>query len=61
MSILHQSTNDVYPTAIRIAAIQMLLPLSEQIAELQDALQQKEAEFAGILKPGRTQLQDACR
>jgi len=56
---LHQSTNDVYPTALRIAAINMLLPLSEQIAELQDALQQKEAEFAGILKPGRTQLQDA--
>jgi len=56
---LHQSTNDVYPTALRIAAIQMLLPLSEQIAELQDALQQKEAAFSGILKPGRTQLQDA--
>lgn len=56
---MHQSTNDVYPTALRIAAIKMLLPLSEQIAELQDVLQQKEAEFAGILKPGRTQLQDA--
>ncbi|NLI90966.1 MAG: aspartate ammonia-lyase [Peptococcaceae bacterium] len=56
---MHQSTNDVYPTALRMAAIQMLLPLSEQIAELQDTLQEKEAEFAGILKPGRTQLQDA--
>lgn len=56
---MHQSTNDVYPTALRIAAIQMLLPLSEQMAELQDALQEKEAEFASILKPGRTQLQDA--
>jgi len=56
---LHQSTNDVYPTALRIAAIQMLLSLSEQIAELQDGLQQKEAEFADVIKPGRTQLQDA--
>lgn len=56
---LHQSTNDVYPTALRIAAIQLLLPLSEAMAFLQDALQQKEEEFADCLKPGRTQLQDA--
>lgn len=56
---LHQSTNDVYPTALRIAAIQLLLPLSEAMAVLQDALQQKEEEFAGVIKPGRTQLQDA--
>jgi len=56
---LHQSTNDVYPTALRIAAIQLLLPLSEAMASLQDALQQKEAEFADCIKPGRTQLQDA--
>ncbi|MFZ7103328.1 MAG: aspartate ammonia-lyase [Peptococcaceae bacterium] len=56
---LHQSTNDVYPTALRIAAVQLLLPLSESMARLQDALQEKEAEFAGVIKPGRTQLQDA--
>ncbi|MFA6808508.1 MAG: aspartate ammonia-lyase [Eubacteriales bacterium] len=56
---MHQSTNDTYPTALKIAAIKMLLPLSEQMAELQNALQEKEAEFAGIIKPGRTQLQDA--
>ncbi|MDK2822649.1 MAG: aspartate ammonia-lyase [Clostridia bacterium] len=56
---MHQSTNDVYPTALRIAAIQLLLPLSESMAYLQDSLQEKEAEFAGIIKPGRTQLQDA--
>jgi aspartate ammonia-lyase len=56
---MHQSTNDVYPTALRIAAIGLLKPLSQACADLQDALQQKEAEFAGIIKAGRTQLQDA--
>lgn len=56
---LSQSTNDVYPTALRIAAIWLLVPLSEACAGLQGALQAKEAEFAGVLKVGRTELQDA--
>lgn len=56
---LHQSTNDIYPTALRIAAIWSLQPLSEACALLQQRLQEKEAEFAGIVKVGRTQLQDA--
>lgn len=56
---LSQSTNDVYPTALRIAAIRLLYPLSESCAILQAALQEKEAHFASILKLGRTQLQDA--
>ncbi|MHB8124911.1 MAG: aspartate ammonia-lyase [Desulfitobacteriaceae bacterium] len=56
---LSQSTNDVYPTALRIAAIRLLSSLSESCAVLQGALQTKEAEFAGILKLGRTQMQDA--
>ena len=56
---LSQSTNDVYPTALRIAAIRLLAPLSESCAFLQGALQAKEAEFAGVLKLGRTQMQDA--
>jgi aspartate ammonia-lyase len=56
---LHQSTNDVYPTALRIAAIELLKPLSEACSALQAALQDKEAEFAGVIKVGRTQLQDA--
>lgn len=56
---LHQSTNDVYPTALRIAAVWLLQPLSEACAALQEALQAKEAEFAGVIKVGRTQLQDA--
>ena len=56
---LSQSTNDVYPTALRIAAIRLLQALSEACAELQGALQKKEAEFAGVLKLGRTEMQDA--
>lgn len=54
-----QSTNDVFPTAVRLAAIRLLLPLSQAMADLQAALQSKEAEFAGVLKLGRTEMQDA--
>jgi len=56
---LSQSTNDVFPTALRVAAIGMVLELSDSLAGLQTALQDKEAEFAGILKLGRTEMQDA--
>jgi aspartate ammonia-lyase len=56
---LHQSTNDVYPTALRLAAIWLLAPLSEACARLQQSLQAKEEEFASVIKVGRTQLQDA--
>jgi len=56
---LSQSTNDVYPTALRIAAIWLLRPLSESMARLQEALQEKENEFSDVIKVGRTQLQDA--
>jgi aspartate ammonia-lyase len=56
---MHQSTNDVYPTALKIAVIQDLRKLSAQITELQNALQNKEQEFSGILTIGRTELQDA--
>ena len=56
---LSQSTNDVYPTALKIAAIRLVIELSQVIAQLQGAFQQKEAAFAGILKLGRTEMQDA--
>ncbi|MCX7748389.1 MAG: aspartate ammonia-lyase [Clostridia bacterium] len=56
---LSQSTNDVFPTAVRIAAIGLLTPVSEKFAGLQTALQEKEEEFSCVLKVGRTQLQDA--
>lgn len=56
---LSQSTNDVYPTSLKIAAIRLVLMLSEAIAGLQGSLQKKEHEFAGILKLGRTEMRDA--
>ena len=54
-----QSTNDVYPTALRIAAIQKLRSLSDACASLQESLQKKEFEFDHIKKLGRTELMDA--
>jgi aspartate ammonia-lyase len=56
---LSQSTNDVFPTAVRIAAIRLLKPLSDRFASLQEALQEKEQQFSGVIKIGRTELQDA--
>jgi aspartate ammonia-lyase len=56
---LSQSTNDVFPTAVRVAAIRLLLPASQAMADLQRRLQEKENEFAGVIKVGRTELQDA--
>lgn len=56
---LHQSTNDVYPTALRLAAIQSLNRLEKQIVQLQESYQEKEREFASVAKLGRTQLRDA--
>ncbi|MDR2397200.1 MAG: aspartate ammonia-lyase [Spirochaetaceae bacterium] len=54
-----QSTNDVYPTALRIAAITLLRDLSGGCAQLQEALQKKEQELEGVQKLGRTELMDA--
>jgi aspartate ammonia-lyase len=56
---LHQSTNDTYPTALKLAAIVLLHKLEEQALALQEAFQEKERQFAGIVKVGRTEYQDA--
>ncbi|MFZ2950762.1 MAG: aspartate ammonia-lyase [Desulfuromonadaceae bacterium] len=54
-----QSTNDVIPTAIRLASLEMLDPLLEVLEGLERALAAKAGEFDHILKSGRTHLQDA--
>jgi len=56
---MSQSTNDVYPTALRIAAIRKIRSTADAFAELQEAFQIKENDFADILKLGRTQMMDA--
>ena len=56
---LSQSTNDAYPTAIRIALYTKLEDLTVAIAELKTAFELKEVEFASVIKMGRTQMQDA--
>jgi aspartate ammonia-lyase len=56
---LHGSTNDLYPTALRIAAIDGVRRLSGSLAKLQGAFQAKESAFGGVLKMGRTELQPA--
>jgi len=56
---LHQSTNDTYPTALRVAAVWRLRELEQAVVALLEAFQQKEKAFAHIVKIGRTQLQDA--
>ncbi len=56
---LGQSTNDVYPTAIRLACFIETRQLLDALAELVEAFRDKGREFASILKMGRTQLQDA--
>lgn len=54
-----QSTNDVYPTAIKLALLTMLDELLEAMDYTACAYETKAAEFADVLKLGRTQLQDA--
>jgi len=56
---LNQSTNDTYPTALKVAAILKFRQLSAQIAGVQGALQKKEKEFVSVVKVGRTELQEA--
>ena len=54
-----QSTNDVYPTALRLATYYDLNNLLKQMESLISAIQIKSAEFNQVIKMGRTQLQDA--
>ncbi|MFP2924355.1 aspartate ammonia-lyase [Pyxidicoccus sp. 3LG] len=54
-----QSTNDTYPTALKIGLMLSLERLLVELARLERAFRDKGREFAGIVKIGRTQLQDA--
>ncbi|HEX5474559.1 MAG TPA: aspartate ammonia-lyase [Vicinamibacterales bacterium] len=54
-----QSTNDVFPTSTRLALLLMLGGLRDAAGELTDALREKARAFAGVIKTGRTHLQDA--
>ncbi|EHL04347.1 Aspartate ammonia-lyase [bioreactor metagenome] len=54
-----QSTNDVFPTAIRIACLNVADDLLHALNELKSAFQEKAREFDGVIKMGRTHLQDA--
>jgi len=56
---LHQSTNDTYPTALKVAAIRLTQRLEERLVGLQEAFQANEKRFADVVKVGRTQMQDA--
>lgn len=56
---LSQSTNDAYPTAIKIALINSNKKLVEVLKSLIEGFRHKEKEFENVIKMGRTQLQDA--
>ncbi|WP_198305372.1 aspartate ammonia-lyase [Arcobacter vandammei] len=56
---MSQSTNDAYPTAIKITLYELIFKLQDSLKILRDAFKNKAFEFKDILKMGRTQLQDA--
>ncbi len=56
---MSQSTNDVYPTAVKVALNFGIRRLAAEMRYLREAFEAKAEEFADVLKMGRTQLQDA--
>ncbi len=54
-----QSTNDIFPTAMRVAILKSLPRLLASLEKLSQALASRSIEFADIIKSGRTHLQDA--
>jgi aspartate ammonia-lyase len=56
---MSQSTNDVYPTALKLATYFSIFRLVDAMATLRRTFETKAIEFAEVLKMGRTQLQDA--
>ena len=56
---MSQSTNDVYPTALKLAAYAGIMQLVDAMAVLRQSFEAKSEEFKDVIKIGRTQLQDA--
>jgi aspartate ammonia-lyase len=56
---MSQSTNDTYPSAMRIACLKLTDKLLKVVKQLEHSLKSKEKEFKNIIKSGRTHLQDA--
>lgn len=56
---MSQSTNDVYPTAIKLTLYELIYKLKDSLRYLRDSFDAKSVEFKDVLKMGRTQLQDA--
>ncbi|MDC1068170.1 aspartate ammonia-lyase [Candidatus Kapabacteria bacterium] len=56
---LSQSTNDVYPNAIKLAAYSKVKKLISEIEKISKSFHKKGNEFSNVIKMGRTQLQDA--
>jgi len=56
---LSQSTNDAYPTALKMALLAMNADLVKKLVKIVEAFREKGKEFSSVIKMGRTQLQDA--
>jgi fumarate hydratase class II len=56
---MSQSSNDTFPTAMHMAAAQAVIDMLPTVRQLRDALDHKAKQWAGIVKVGRTHLQDA--
>jgi fumarate hydratase class II len=56
---MSQSSNDTFPTAMYIAAAERLTALIPEVQKVSDAIKAKAEEFRGVVKIGRTHLQDA--
>jgi len=56
---LHQSTNDTFPTAVKIACIKEIRNLANSYSDLQKSFQEKESEYGSVLKLARTEYMDA--
>lgn len=57
---MSQSTNDVYPTLIRVTAVKKAIALIDAVKKLHASMLKKAEELKHVVKPGRTHLQDAA-